>query len=186
MSVLTISPEQGALSPQVIDDPLQISAELGQYGVLFEQWRTEHPLAQSASQEQVITAYRSEVNRLMKRYHLQSVDVISLGADHPEKVTLRNQFLGEHTHSEHEVRFFVEGGGLFYLHTKGQVFGLMCEAGDLINIPKGMPHWFDMGESPEFKCIRLFTNQEGWVAEYTDTSIVVSFPSFERFKAHYQ
>ncbi len=185
MSVLTIAPEQGVLSPQVIDDPLQSSADLAQRGVLFEQWRTDHSLAQGASQEQVIAAYRSEVNRLMKRYNFQSVDVISLGPDHPEKTILRNKFLGEHTHSDYEVRFFVEGCGLFYLHIKGEVLGLMCEAGDLISVPRGVPHWFDMGESPDFKCIRLFTSQEGWVAEYTDNPIAVSFPRFERFKAQY-
>ncbi len=185
MSVLIISPERGLSSPQVINDPLQICAELGRSGVLFEQWQLAQPLAMGAGEAQVIAAYQRDIDRLMKKYNFHAVDLVSIGPDHPKRGELRSQFLGEHTHSDFEVRFFVEGRGLFYLHIKEQVYGLMCEAGDLISVPKGVPHWFDMGESPNFRCLRLFTDQAGWVAEYTDSSIAVSFPSFERFVDQY-
>ncbi|VAW89870.1 1,2-dihydroxy-3-keto-5-methylthiopentene dioxygenase [hydrothermal vent metagenome] len=185
MSVLTISPERGLSSPQVINDPLQICAELGRSSVLFEQWQVGQPLVADASEAQVIAAYQRDVDRLMKKNNSRVVDLVSIGPDHPKRGELRSQFLGEHTHSDFEARFFVEGRGLFYLHIKGQVYGLMCEAGDLISVPKGIPHWFDMGELPDFKCIRLFSDPADWVAEYTDSSIAASFPSFERFAEQY-
>ncbi len=185
MSVLSISPERGLSSPQIINDPLQICAELGHCGVLFEQWQASHLLAADVGEAQVIAAYQRDVDRLMKKYNFHAVDLVSIGPDHPKRGELRSQFLGEHTHSDFEVRFFVEGRGLFYLHIKGQVYGLMCEPGDLVSVPKGVPHWFDMGESPDFRSLRLFTDQAGWVAEYTGSSIAASFPSFERFVDQY-
>ena len=54
---------------------------------------------------------------------------------------------------------------------------------DLLSVPAGIKHWFDMGEQPDFKCIRLFTNTEGWVADYTGSPIADSFPRFEQFLA---
>lgn len=185
MTVLAIYPEQGVSIPKVIKQPQKISAALINEGVLFEQWQASVPLAAEATQEQIIEAYKESVNRLMGKYDFQSVDVISLDADHPEKEALRSKFLSEHTHSDFEVRFFVEGKGLFYIHINEQVYGLMCEAGDLISVPSNVPHWFDMGENPSFKCIRLFTTPEGWVADYTDDPIAASFPSFEKFSGQY-
>ena len=185
MTVLAVYPEQGAATPQLYKDPNQIRSQLLNLGVIFEQWQASQPLTTESSQEQVITAYQAEVDRLMAKYSFQSVDVISLAPDHPEREALRNKFLAEHTHSDFEVRFFVEGRGLFYMHANEQVFGLMCEAGDLISVPDNVPHWFDMGETPGFKCIRLFTTPEGWVADYTDSPIAASFPSFERFVGQY-
>jgi 1,2-dihydroxy-3-keto-5-methylthiopentene dioxygenase len=77
------------------------------------------------------------------------------------------------------VRFFVEGQGLFSIHKEGRVFSVLCEKGDLIAVPDGTPHWFDMGPQPRFTAIRLFTNTEGWVARPTQSDIASRFPRFE-------
>ena len=102
--------------------------------------------------------------------------MISLKPDHPDRATLRQKFLSEHTHSEDEVRFFVAGAGQFTLHVDGKVYDVLCEQGDLIGVPDGTPHWFDMSESPYFVAIRLFTNKEGWVAQFTGEEIALQFP----------
>ncbi|STW08564.1 1,2-dihydroxy-3-keto-5-methylthiopentene dioxygenase [Klebsiella grimontii] len=83
----------------------------------------------------------------------QSWDVISLRADNPQKEALREKFLNEHTHGEDEVRFFVEGAGLFCLHIGDEVFQVLCEKNDLISVPAHTPHWFDMGSEPNFTAI---------------------------------
>ena len=54
---------------------------------------------------------------------------------------------------------------------------MTCEKDDLISVPTGTPHWFDMGDSPSFTCIRLFDSEEGWVANYTGSDIAKSFPT---------
>ena len=115
----------------------------------------------------------------MQENGFQSVDVVSLNPDHPDKAVLRAKFLNEHTHSEFEVRFFVEGQGLFYLHLGDQVYTVLCEQGDLISVPAGATHWFDMGANPHFKAIRLFTNPEGWVANFTGSDIANRFPKLQ-------
>nr|WP_199038898.1 acireductone dioxygenase [Dyella sp. ASV24] len=153
-----------------------IASELAKVGVRFEQWEANQPIAPGASQDEVIAAYRGDIDRLMSEEGYQAVDVISLKPDHPDRATLRQKFLSEHTHSEDEVRFFVAGAGQFTLHLNGKVYDVLCEQGDLIGVPDGTRHWFDMSEAPYFVAIRLFTNKEGWVAQFTGEDIATRFP----------
>jgi 1,2-dihydroxy-3-keto-5-methylthiopentene dioxygenase len=180
MSRLRIFDETQPQSPMaVLDEHGAIAAELGKVGVRFEQWAATKPIAPGASQDEVIAAYRADIDRLMGEKGYQAVDVISLAPDHPERATLRQKFLSEHTHSEDEVRFFVAGSGQFTLHIDGKVYDVLCEQGDLIGVPDGTRHWFDMSESPYFVAIRLFTNKEGWVAQFTGDDIAGHFPRMQ-------
>ncbi|UXI67099.1 1,2-dihydroxy-3-keto-5-methylthiopentene dioxygenase [Tahibacter amnicola] len=157
-------------------DPAEISRRLGEVGVRFEQWQAGAPIKPGDAPETVIAAYRGDIDRLMRDEGYQAVDVISLNADHPDKATLRQKFLNEHTHSEDEVRFFVAGRGLFTLHISEHVYEVLCEGGDLIGVPDNTRHWFDMSEQPSFVAIRLFTNPAGWVANFTGDDIASRFP----------
>jgi 1,2-dihydroxy-3-keto-5-methylthiopentene dioxygenase len=168
--------EQPQNPPSVYEDYTSIARELGNVGVRFEQWEANQPVAPGASQDQVIAAYRGDIDRLMAAEGYQSVDVISLTPDHPDRAALRQKFLNEHTHSEDEVRFFVAGAGQFTLHIQNKVYDVLCEQGDLIGVPDGTRHWFDMSEAPYFVAIRLFTNKEGWVANFTGSDIAEQFP----------
>jgi 1,2-dihydroxy-3-keto-5-methylthiopentene dioxygenase len=144
--------------------------------VRFEQWEASKPVVPGASQDEVIAAYRADIDRLIREKGYQAVDVISLTPDNPDRAAFRAKFLNEHTHSEDEVRFFVAGAGQFTLHIGDKVYEVLCEQGDLIGVPDGTRHWFDMSESPYFVAIRLFTNKEGWVANFTGTDIAERFP----------
>lgn len=177
MSELKIYPDQEPGHPSVYTDHAALQRELGAVGIRFERWEANRPLPADASEEEVLAAYRGPVDRLMQEKGFRAVDVIKMVPDHPKKVELRNKFLSEHTHSEDEVRFFVEGQGLFNIHKQGKVYAVRCEQGDLIGVPEGTPHWFDMGPSPRFTAIRLFTNTEGWVAHFTGNDIATRFPS---------
>lgn len=157
----------------------EIAHELGKVGVRFEQWEASQPIVPGASQDEVIAAYRNDIDRLMAEKGYQAVDVISLAPDHPDRAALRQKFLSEHTHSEDEVRFFVAGSGQFTLHIAGKVYDILCEQGDLIGVPDGTRHWFDMSEAPYFVAIRLFTNKEGWVANFTGDDIAQHFPRMQ-------
>ena len=153
-----------------------IASELRKIGVRFEQWEASQCIAPGASEESVIAAYHADIERLKAEHGYQAVDVISLAPDHPDRDTLRQKFLNEHVHSEDEVRFFVAGSGQFTLHVDSKVYDVLCEKGDLIGVPGGTRHWFDMSESPCFVAIRLFTNKEGWVAQFTGDAIAQQFP----------
>jgi 1,2-dihydroxy-3-keto-5-methylthiopentene dioxygenase len=156
-----------------------IARRLGEAGVRFERWEASKSIVPGASQEEVIDAYRDDIERLQREKGYKAVDVISLTADHPQKDALRRKFLSEHTHSEDEVRFFVAGQGQFTLHIGDRIYDVLCEQGDLIGVPDGTRHWFDMGPNPHFVAIRLFTNPEGWVANFTGDDIADRFPRLE-------
>lgn len=183
MSRLAIYDEAGNRSSDPISDHGAISNALSSLGVRFERWQAEVPLTPEAGEEEVLQAYRKDVERLTAEYGFQSVDVVSLRPDNPQKEEFRAKFLAEHTHSDFEVRFFVEGSGLFYLHLDDKVYLVLCEQGDLISVPANTTHWFDMGENPDFKCIRLFVIPDGWVGEFTASDIAARFPSYDQFVA---
>ena len=182
MSQLTIYHQDTPNQPTLTTSNGEAIAEkLNAIGVQFERWHANSPLSHGAAQDEVIAAYREPIDRLMKENGYQTVDVVSLTPDHPNKTALREKFLSEHTHSEDEVRFFVEGSGLFCLHPNENVYAVLCEKGDLISVPDGTPHWFDMGTQPHFACIRLFSNPEGWVANYTGEKIADLVPNMETY-----
>ena len=180
MTTLAIYRENGELL-EATQDFETIANKLHGAGVLFERWRADRELDDAASQDEIIAAYRGSVDRLMRHYNFKSADVISLTSDHPDKEALRNKFLDEHTHSDFEVRFFVDGQGLFFIHAADRVYAILCKQGDLISVPAETPHWFDMGAEPQLKCIRLFTTPEGWVANYTGSAIAKQFPTLDIF-----
>lgn len=181
MGTLTIYNDDRAGERQSFTSFEQIAEELHDIGVQFEQWETVQPIEASADQEQVLSAYADAIDKLNAEYGFQSVDVIGLAPDHPDKAALRKKFLAEHTHDDFEVRFFVQGSGLFYLHVDNKVYVVLCEQGDLISVPANTTHWFDMGENPDFQCIRFFTTADGWEASYTGNDIAQLFPSYDEF-----
>jgi 1,2-dihydroxy-3-keto-5-methylthiopentene dioxygenase len=172
MSKLQIFAEDGAMLSETTA-PAEIAGALAPIGVAFERWPTRD------TDDDVLAAYAPEIERLKARGGYQSVDTISMTPDHPERDALRAKFLSEHTHGEDEVRFFVAGEGLFTLHADGRVFNMLCTKGDLLSVPAGMKHWFDMGPRPGFTAIRLFVNPDGWVASFTGDDIAARFPRHE-------
>lgn len=182
MGKLSIYNEDGTASGDVISNNDTIRELLAEKGVEFEIWSTDAKLTDDAEQDEVIAAYQAEIDKLNKRYGFNSVDVVSLRPDHPDKKIFREKFLSEHTHADFEVRLFVDGSGLFYLHIDNKVYLVFCEKGDLISVPANVTHWFDMGTKPDFKCIRLFTTDEGWLADFTGSDIATHFPDYDTFQ----
>jgi len=165
-------------------DLSEIARQLSSAGIRFEQWHTDQDVVAGDTPEAVMSAYKSQIDALIMDGGYQTVDVISLDAAANPEVqanvpVLRTKFLSEHRHSEDEVRFFVDGQGLFSLHIGDKVFEVLCQKGDLISVPANTPHWFDMGPRPKFVAIRFFNNTEGWVAHYTGSPIADSFSRLE-------
>lgn len=182
MSLLTVHREESFEPFERYTDPFEIAKRLEKIGVLFERWKPKTPLPREASQEEILEAYAEEIERLKERFGFRSVDVITVTPDHPKREELRAQFLREHVHDDFEIRFFISGRGLFYLHPEdGHVYIVLCEAGDLISVPAGTRHWFDMGERPSLSVIRFFTTPEGWKARFTGSGISERFPKFEEY-----
>jgi 1,2-dihydroxy-3-keto-5-methylthiopentene dioxygenase len=181
MSRLTIYPDDApAVAELDTTDEARMREALARIEVRFERWAAQQRFDSTAQDADVLAAYRPQIEQLMQAHAYRSVDLLRLGPDHPQKDQLRAKFLAEHTHDDDEVRFFVEGAGMFYLHADARVHMMLCERSDLISVPAGMRHWFDMGSEPNFTVIRLFTTPEGWVARFTGDVIATRFPAFAR------
>ena len=181
MSRLRIFSESDPDTPEFASyDPDFIATELHKIGMTFERWKATHAVAPGASPEEVIAAYRHDIDRLIAERGFKTVDVVSIAPDNPQREAMRTKFLDEHFHKEDEVRFFVAGSGLFTLHVDGKVYEIECVQDDLIAVPDSTRHWFDMGDEPNFIAIRFFTEADGWVGHFTGTDIAQRFPRYQR------
>ncbi len=160
-------------------DHAAIAERLSQAGIRFERWEANRPVGPKDTPEDILAAYAEPIEQLKQEQGYVTVDVVSMWPDHPQREAARQKFLEEHTHAEDEVRFFVNGKGMFSLHIDDQVLEVLCERGDLISVPANTTHWFDMGPTPEFTAIRLFTTPEGWVADFTGSDIAQHFNRLE-------
>jgi 1,2-dihydroxy-3-keto-5-methylthiopentene dioxygenase len=143
-------------------------------GILYDRWSPLPALSPATSDAGVLAACRSWLQPFMEKGGYRTVDVVTVTSQTPHLPAIRDKFLHEHTHSEDEVRLFVEGEGLFWFHLERgeeEVFSLLCQSGDLISVPANTKHWFDLGTHPAVRAIRLFTDQAGWVPHYTNSGI---------------
>ena len=49
------------------------------------------------------------------------------------------------------------------------MFSIEVGEGDMINVPEGTLHWFDLCVEQRIRCIRLFQEKEGWTPHYTES-----------------
>ncbi|MDQ0741427.1 acireductone dioxygenase [Pseudomonas sp. W4I3] len=147
-----------------------IQSTLAENGVRFERWQPS-PLEKGASEAQMIAAYQPQIDAL----GYAGVKVISVTGEHPPHDTLRAEGLQERICSEDQARFFIAGQGLFSLHIGDHVYGVRCEKYDLLIVPAGVPHWFDIGENPHMVVLHLFNTQEGSAPTLTGNDIARDF-----------
>jgi 1,2-dihydroxy-3-keto-5-methylthiopentene dioxygenase len=170
MAVVNI-PEAG----RTIKDAAEITAFLAANDIEFER-TTYIQVPAEASSEEVLAAYKTKIDELSARGGYKTADVIDVSSATPNLDVMLNKFNSEHWHDEDEVRFIVEGRGLFHIHPKdGQVFSIEVEAGDLIRVPKGTLHWFDLCGDRRIRAIRLFQAVSGWTPHYTQSGVDQGF-----------
>ena len=150
----------------------EIRAFLKPFGIWYEKWDVEGRLPAEATNEQILETYAPEIERLKKSGNFVTADVINVNANTPNLDAMLAKFNKEHTHSEDEVRFTVKGAGVFHIHPdNGPVFAIQVESGDLINVPCGTRHWFDLCSDKTIRCIRLFQDMSGWTPHYVEKSV---------------
>jgi 1,2-dihydroxy-3-keto-5-methylthiopentene dioxygenase len=150
----------------------EMRAFLKPYGIWYECWNVDRGVGPDAPSEEILNAYNSEVDRLKSQGGYVTADVINVTPDFPNLAAMLNKFNQEHTHAEDEVRFIVKGRGIFHIHPeRGPVFAIQVDAGDLINVPAGMKHWFDLCTERTIRAIRLFKEQAGWTPAYIENGV---------------
>ncbi|MCZ6623062.1 MAG: cupin domain-containing protein [Deltaproteobacteria bacterium] len=167
MAVLRIPDEK-----QTITDPKAIAKYLSAIGIHYEQWEPAHVMAEDAPEEEVLETYADEIEKLKESGGYITADVIDVNPKTPNLEAMLAKFDREHWHDEDEVRFIIQGRGLFHIKpSQGPVVAIEVAAGDLIRVPRGTRHWFNLCGEREIRAIRLFQDAAGWTPRYTDSGV---------------
>jgi 1,2-dihydroxy-3-keto-5-methylthiopentene dioxygenase len=167
MATLSIPDEKRTLKAR--DD---VAKFLASVGIDYQRWEPAHAVADDAPAEAILDAYAPEIEKLKASGGYVTADVIDVTPQTPNLEAMLAKFSREHWHDEDEVRFIIQGRGLFHIHPReGRVFALEVEAGDLIRVPRGTWHWFDLCADRRIRAIRLFQDVSGWTPHYTDSGV---------------
>lgn len=149
---------------------------LSPFGIWYEHWQVEGRLPEQPTDPQILETYAPEIEVLKQRGAFVTADVINVSSQTPNLDVMLQKFNKEHTHDEDEVRFTVSGKGLFHIHPEnGPVFAVEVETGDLINVPRGTKHWFNLCDDRHIRCIRLFQDMSGWTPHYVESGIHTNY-----------
>lgn len=161
---------------RTLTDEHEIATYLAMSGIDYERWQPEHAVAEDAPAEAILQAYASEIDKLKVRGGYVTADVIDVGPETEGLDEMLAKFNREHWHDEDEVRFIIAGHGLFHIRAEsGGVIAVEVAAGDLIRVPRGTWHWFNLCDDRRIRAIRLFQNVAGWTPRYTESGIDKNF-----------
>jgi len=156
---------------RTIHEPAAVRDYLAGIGIDYERWDTPR-LADDAAAPEVLAFYGKQIDRLKAQGGYVHADVIDVTQATPGLDAMLAKFKTEHWHDEDEVRFIVAGRGLFHIApAQGPVVSITVEAGDLIRVPRGTRHWFDLCGERRIRAIRLFQDPSGWTPHYTHSGV---------------
>ena len=154
----------------------EITAALAEHGIDYEHWQPARSVADDAPAEEILTAYAAEIEQLKTRGGYVTADLIDVSPATPGLDDMLAKFNREHWHDEDEVRSIIAGHGLFHIHSKtGHVLAIEVSAGDLIRVPRGTLHWFNLCGDRRIRAIRLFQDTSGWTPHYTESHVDEGF-----------
>jgi 1,2-dihydroxy-3-keto-5-methylthiopentene dioxygenase len=162
---------------RVIDQTDDVRSFLLPFGIHYDRWPVAGRIDRDATSEEILAAYAPEVEVVKAQGGYITADVVDVTPDLPNLQAMLDKFNKEHRHAEDEVRFIVKGRGIFYINpeTDAPVFSIEVEEGDLINVPAGTKHWFDLCADRTIRAIRLFREKAGWTPLYTGDEIAANY-----------
>lgn len=165
MATLTFPQEK-----KVVEDPREIARFLAGAGIWYSKFEGTDSLPEDAGDQEILDAYKEPIQKLMAEGGYVTADIINVKPTTPGLDAMLDRFSKEHWHDEDEVRFIVHGRGLFHIHPQeGPTFSLEVVKGDMIRVPRGTHHWFDLCSDRTIRAIRLFQDQSGWTPHYTES-----------------
>jgi 1,2-dihydroxy-3-keto-5-methylthiopentene dioxygenase len=157
---------------RTIAESEEIASYLAGIGIDYKQWEPSHPVAANAPADEILSAYSREIDELKASGGYLTADVIDVSSQTPGLDEMLARFNREHWHAEDEVRFIIGGHGIFHIRPEnGSVTAIEVEAGDLIRVPRGTWHWFNLCADRRIRAIRLFQDPGGWAPHYTESEI---------------
>ncbi|MBU2827116.1 MAG: cupin domain-containing protein [Acidithiobacillus ferriphilus] len=172
---------QYAESARRITDAAQIATILAPLGITLQtipvtEGRAAALLAQpqldAEAQVALLTALDDVFQRLQREKGYQERDLVVLYPEHPQLPELNARFHRMHTHDDEEVRYIVDGEGVFgFVLEDGAQVELTVQAGDYVHIPADVEHWFRLNDAQRIKAVRYFSARGGWTPHYTDRAL---------------
>jgi 1,2-dihydroxy-3-keto-5-methylthiopentene dioxygenase len=170
MALLRVPDEDRTLT-----DKAEITSYLAERGIEYERIGAV-TTAMSSTADELLAAYAPKIDELKAKGGYVTADIIDVTSETPGLEAMLKRFSSEHWHDEDEVRLIVEGRGIFHIHPRtGPVFALEVDAGDLIRVPRGTHHWFDLCGERRIRAIRLFQDKSGWTPHYTESGVDAQF-----------
>lgn len=156
---------------RTIEETAAVQQYLAVHGIDYE--RVAQPArAADVPADALLDVYAAKIDELKVSGGYTTADVIDVTPETPRLDAMLARFNSEHWHDEDEVRLIVEGRGLFHIHPEDEpVFVIEIHPGDLIRVPKGTRHWFDLCGERRIRAIRLFQNPSGWTPHYTQSGV---------------
>jgi 1,2-dihydroxy-3-keto-5-methylthiopentene dioxygenase len=154
------------------DDFAVVKDRLASLGIGYERWDTSRDLSDSVPAEAILESYAAEISALNESGGYKTADVIDVRPETPNLQTMLDKFNREHWHDEDEVRFIIEGHGIFHINPKtSPVVAIEVGKGDLLRVPAGTLHWFDLCGDRRIRAIRLFQDMSGWTPRYSESGV---------------
>lgn len=111
--------------------------------------------------------YQVGLDELRAKRGYVEQDIVELRPETPNLETICAKFVDEHIHDDDEVRFVLDGEGVFDIRSLGDRWmRITVEKGDLIVVPANRNHRFMLTEKKNIRCVRLFKDASGWVPHY--------------------
>ncbi len=150
----------------------EIATYLANIRIDYERWENLKQIPVDATDREILDGYAGEIETLKQKGGYVTADVINIVPTTPGLDEMLKKFNKEHWHDEDEVRFIVKGHGLFHIAPEnGDVVSIEMEAGDMIRVPRGTKHWFNLCGDRTLRAIRLFQAASGWTPHYTDSGV---------------
>lgn len=136
----------GKTSPHDSDRPVEISY-LSKIGVLYYN-----------------CPKLEDMEQIAKERNYRSRDIVTINDSTP--VEKLDMFYEEHLHLDEEIRYVLEGNGFFDLRDPitDNWIRVRTDKDDLIIVPSGIYHRFAMTTNGYIKAMRLFKEEDNWVA----------------------
>jgi 1,2-dihydroxy-3-keto-5-methylthiopentene dioxygenase len=161
-------------SQETISGPEAVKSFLESKGIEYRHWTTgpeSQPLLDKigladAEKEELLSTLDHRFQELKNQYGYETRDLIVLHPEVPGLPDMLSKFDKMHYHTDDEVRYIVDGTGVFGFRIQGEEFQVIVNRNDFISVPANTHHWFKLDKNMRIKAVRYFKDTSGWTPHY--------------------